>query len=429
MIDLLRQYTPAYLDRYGTQAVPQVQSVLAKLALCRTAALGGHTYECPRCQHRCQVYNSCLDRHCPLCSGGRRADWLDKTAELILPGVTYFQVVFTLPEELKPLMLGHRRSTYRLLFHAAWEALRDVLQEEQDCEPAALLVLHTWDQRLNHHPHVHAVVPGGGPSRDGGQWVARGRRPRRRGRDKPYLVDHRVLSARFRDKFLAGLKRLHRDGQLKLSGPWAHREDSGAFTAWLQPLAECDWVVFIEPPPSDEAEPSQILKYLARYLSGGPISDRRLIAHQDGKVTFWARGRDKQTGNQREPYTLRGDDFTRCWAMHILPKGFVKSRCFGGFSCRNRKAYLDRCRQLLDAQGAPPASADRAAMDAKNPEVESPSTPRCPRCQTSMECVLPGPRASWSKVFGGPHCPSWYDPFNHAIRWGCLAWYREPPDG
>jgi hypothetical protein len=425
VIDLLREYTPAYLERFGTQAVPQVQSVLAKLALCRTAALGGHTYECPQCHHRCQVYNSCRDRHCPLCSGGRRADWLDKTAELILPGITYFQVVFTLPEELKPLMLGHRRSTYRLLFHAAWEALRDVLQVEQDCEPAALLVLHTWDQRLNHHPHIHAVVPGGGPSRDGERWVETGRRPRR-GCDKPYLVDHRVLSGRFRDKFLAGLKGLHRNGQLKLTGPWAHLEDSAAFAGWLQPLAECDWVVFIEPPPSADAKPTQVLKYLARYLSGGPISDGRLLAHEDGKVTFWARGRDKQAGNQREPCTLWGDEFTQRWARHILPKGFVKSRCFGGFSCRNRQAYLDRCRQLLDAQRASPAPAEPSAGDVQD---ETPFTPSCPYCQTPMECVSRGPRVSWRTVLGGPDCPSWYDPFDHAIRWGCLDWYRNPPDG
>lgn len=425
MIDLLRQYTPAYLERFGTQAVPQVQSVLAKLALCRTAALGGHTYECPRCRHRCQVYNSCRDRHCPLCSGGRRADWLDKTAELILPGITYFQVVFTLPEELKPLMLGHRRSTYRLLFHAAWEALRDVLQEEQDCEPAALLVLHTWDQRLNHHPHVHAVVPGGGPARGGGPWVESGRHPRR-GRDKPYLVDHRVLSARFQDKFLAGLKCLHQDSQLRLTGPWAHLEDFAAFAGWLQPLAECDWVVFIEPPPSVDAEPTQVLKYLARYLSGGPISDRRLLAHEDGQVTFWARGRDKQAGNQREPCTLQGDEFTQRWALHILPKGLVKSRCFGGFSCRNRKAYLGRCRQLLDAQRASPAPAEPSATVVQD---ETPSTPCCPYCQTPMECVTQGPRVSWRSVLGGPDCPFWYDPFGHAIRWACLDWYRKPPDG
>ena len=164
--------------------MPQVQSVLAKLALCLTAALGGHVYECPRCQHRCPVYNSCIDRHCPLCSGGRRVDWLAKTAQLLLPTIDYFQVVFTLPEQLWPLMLGNRRATYRLLFHAAWEALQEVLREELSCEPAALMVLHTWNQRLEHYPHLHALVPGGGPARDGQHWVRNGYRYRQ-GRHLP----------------------------------------------------------------------------------------------------------------------------------------------------------------------------------------------------------------------------------------------------
>jgi hypothetical protein len=338
VIDLLRQYTPEFVERFGGQAVPHVQSVLAKLALCRTAALGGHVYECPQCHARCPVYNSCLDRHCPLCRGGRRADWLDKTAELRLPGIDYFQVVFTLPDDLSALMLGHRRATYRLLFHAAWEALREVLRAELGCEPAALMVLHTWNQRLDHHPHVHAVVPGGGPSLDGQRWV-RSRHPTEPWREKPYLVDNRLLSARFRDKFLAGLTRLHRRGELKLEGEWSHLQEPAAFAAWLDSFRDGAWVVYVEPPP-ENARPEHVLKYLARYLTGGPISDRRLLAHEDGQVTFWARSPDKARGNPSEPYTLSGVEFTRRWALHILPQGFVKSRCFGGCVARLTRTPL-----------------------------------------------------------------------------------------
>jgi Putative transposase/Transposase zinc-binding domain len=418
---LLRQYTPDYLEYYGGQAVPQVQSVLAKLALCRTAALGGHVYECPQCQHRCSVYNSCIDRHCPLCSGGRRADWLQRTAELLLPKSVYFQVVFTLPDQLWPLMLGNRRATYRLLFHAAWAALREVLREELGCEPAALMVLHTWNQRLEHDPHLHALVPGGGPALDGQQWVqSRHRRqPRRR---QPYLVDHELLSARFRDKFLAGLTRLHRDGKLKLTGKWSSWKDPAAFSTWLKTFSDCAWVVFIEPPPTEQAQPEHVLKYLARYLTGGPISDHRLIDHQDDEVTFWARSPDKKAGNRPEPYTLPGVEFTRRWALHILPKGFVKSRCFGGFSCRHRKAYLSRCRALLGAEPPAPESA-------QTPPEEPKPTRICPKCQTPLECISQVERPGWNRVLNGPDRPGWYDPFGHALAWGGLHWYREPPDG
>jgi len=422
VIDLLRQYTPDYLQGYGEQAVPQVQSVLAKLALCRTAALGGHVHECPRCQQRCPVYNSCLDRHCPQCSGGRRADWLAKTAELLLPNVDYFQVVFTLADRLWGLMLGNRRATYRLLFQAAWEALQEGLREELGCEPAALLMLHTWNQRLEHYPHLHALVPGGGPTADGSRWV---RSPRREqeGHSRPYLVDNHVLSERFRDKFLAGLTQLHHTGQLRLGGEWSDLQDSAAFHAWLNTFSDGAWVVYIEPPPTEDTPPEQVLKYLARYLTGGPISDRRIIDHQEGQVTFWVRGEDKQSGNEPEPYTLPGVEFTRRWALHILPKGFVKSRCFGGFSCRRRAAYLRRCRALLGAEQPQPTPSS------ETPAEQPPPAIACPRCQTPMECISHVERPGWNQVFNGPQRPWWYDPFGHATAWGRRGWHHARPDG
>jgi hypothetical protein len=354
-----------------------------------------------------------------LCSGGRRADWLTKTAELLLPKIDYFQVVFTVPAALAALMLGNRRTTYQLLFRAAWAALGEVLREEVGCEPAALMVLHTWNQRLEHHPHLHALVPGGGPSPDGQRWVRSGPRyPQRH--DKTYLVDNRLLSQRFRDKFLEGLTRLH--GQLKLQGPWSHLRDPAAFAAWLQTFRDCAWVVYIQPPPTQNAQPEQVLKYLARYLTGGPISDHRLIAHQADRVTFWARGPDKGTGNESVPYTLHGVEFTRRWSLHILPKGFVRSRCFGGFSCRRRAAYLRRCGELLGVEPPEPISGD-------TPEDEPPCAITCPKCQTPMECLCDVERPGWNRVLNGRDRPAWYDPFRHAIVWNCLHWYREPPDG
>jgi hypothetical protein len=405
--------------------VAQIQSVLVKLALCRTAALGGHTYQCPQCLDRCQVYNSCIDRHCPLCRGGRRAEWMDKTAQLLLPKIDYFQVVFTLPEELWGPMLGNRQATYRLLFHAAWDALREVVREELGCQPAALMVLHTWNQRLEHYPHLHALVPGGGPSLDGRRWV-RSQHRHQHGRDKPYLVDNRLLGERFRDKFLAGLAKLHRQGQLKLYAKWHGLRAPAAFAAWLKTFQDQAWVVFIEPPPTENANPADVVKYLARYLTGGPISDRRLLAHQDGQITFWARGQNKHTGHQREPYTIPGVEFVRRWALHILPKGFVKSRCFGGFSCQRRKDYSVQCRTLLGTPAAEPQSAQGPVPE---PTEASQPTRRCPRCQIAMECLSEVERPGWNRVLNGPDRPAWYDPFGDLLSWGCRAWYRETTDG
>jgi hypothetical protein len=331
--------------------------------------------------------------------------------------------VFTLPEELSALMLGNRRATYRLLFHAAWHALREVMREEQGCEPAALMVLHTWSQRLEHHPHIHALVPGGGPSFDGRSWV-RSRHPDQPWRRTPYLVDNRLLSARFREKFVAGLTRLHRTGKLKLAGEWSHLKEPAAFTAWLKTFGDRAWVVFIEPPP-ENSRPEQVLKYLARYLTGGPISDRRLIEHADGEVTFWVRGKDKSKGNRPERYTLPGIEFTRRWALHILPKGFVKSRCFGGYSGRKREAYLRCCRDLLRLEQ--PAS-EPADMPGEEPAEERQSSLACPECQATMECLVDVARPGWNEVLSGWDRPRWYDPFGRARARSSRRGYREPPD-
>ena len=190
--EVLREHAGRFVAQHSRQAAPQVQSTLAKLSLCRTAALGGRTLRCTSCDHRRVVYNSCGDRHCPTCRGARRAEWVERAGELLLPGVNCFQVVFTLPQQLSALALGNRKAIYNLLFTAAWRALRETIEQQCGYRSAALFVLHTWNQRLEHHPHLHALVPGGGPSLDGSRWI-NSRHPTHRWRSKPYLVDNHRL--------------------------------------------------------------------------------------------------------------------------------------------------------------------------------------------------------------------------------------------
>ena len=141
---------------------------------------------------------------------------------------------------------------------------------------------------------------------------------------------------------------MHRDGKLKLTDDWSYLQDPAAFRDWLQPLSDCDWVVFIEPPPTEDANPEHVLKYLARYLTGGPISDRRLIDHQDGKVTFWARGHDKKAGNQREPCTLTGSRVHPSLGPAHSAQGLRQIALFRRVSAVGiGETYLDRCRALL----------------------------------------------------------------------------------
>jgi hypothetical protein len=414
VFDLLRRYTAGFVTHYRPQAVPQVTSTLAKLELCRTEALGGHVFRCDTCDIECRVNNSCGDRHCPQCAGAKRADWLDSTSKLLLPGITYFQVVFTIPDKLSSLALGNRDEIYNLLFRAAWKTLRDVIADEQLFEAAAVMVLHTWNQMLEAHAHLHAMVPGGGPALNGDRRWIKSRRPNVKHCDGNYLCNSEELKSKFRENFLAGLRRLHASGKLNLNGDWEFLQDKARFDDWLKPMEEITWVAYIEPPPYENCPPEHMAKYLARYLTGGPISDRRIVSHENGFVTFLARV-GKTTGGSDDvaPIKLRGEEFVRRWCLHILPKGFTKTRRFGGYwNCR-RKKYIAECRELLAMVTNTPIVCDAVACEAAAPVACDPDeaddrSPCCPKCQAKMRWISFQRRGSWRIVMCSSHRPHWY---------------------
>jgi len=387
-----------------------VDSTLAKLSLCRTAALGGRRYRCEPCGKECVVYNSCGDRHCPTCGGAKRANWLDSTSQLVLDGVPYFQVVFTIPAELSRLALGNRRAIFNLLFTASWSALKRTIQEEQRFDPAAAMVLHTWNQKLDAHVHVHAVVPGGGPGLDGKgwRWSCRDSRPSSRGE---YLVDADRLRSSYREEFLKGLDRLHAQKALKLEGEFERLKDTSEWESFMETLRGVTWVSYIEPPPSDDVDGKTVLKYLVRYLTGGPISDGRIVSADDTQVTFLAREGAKTGGERKQVLvTLSTDEFMRRWCLHILPKGFTKSRFYGGWSNTRRESYLERCSHLLEAIDAPVS--DDALEFGPLESVDEPDNPEeapeCPCCGRPMILQERRLKPSWRDVMASTHRPPWY---------------------
>ena len=411
--DILRAVAPRFVEAFPDQAVPHVQSTLAKLSLCRTAALGGRRYRCDRCVEECVVYNSCGDRNCPCCRGAKRADWLDSAARLILDGVPHYQVVFTLPKELSRLALGNRRAIFNLLFRSAWSALQETIEAEHGYEPAALMVLHTWNQKLESHIHVHAVVPGGGPALDGSGW----RWSCRAGDSLPsgrYLVDADRLRATYRRIFLKGLDRLHAADELKLEGEFAELRQPDVWRAFIDSLQGTTWVSYIEAPPVADAHGATVLKYLARYLTGGPISDGRIVSASASEVTILAREGTKSGGDRKQvPVTLSTLEFVRRWCLHILPKGFTKIRYYGGWSSPRRERNVMRCYYLLEEAGAPLAEDALVfgPFDAE-PEVGASETscPECPRCGEPMIPQGVRVKPSWAAVMHSEQRPSWYRP-------------------
>ena len=273
--EVFRQHGDAFLKRYGGALTPEQRRALGDIAACRTAALGGHLEECDRCGHRQIAYNSCRNRHCPKCQATAAAEWMaDREAEL-LP-VEYFHVVFTLPTALGPIALQNPRVVYGLLFRTSAETLQQIAADPRHlgAEIGFLAVLHTWGQNLQHHPHVHCVVPGGGLSPDGSRWV-----PCRPG----FFLPVRVLSRLFRGKFLARLQDAFDRGMLSFHGSIAALADPVEFQRRLAASAQTEWVVYAKPPFGG---PEQVLKYLARYTHRVAISNSRLTALEGDEVAF-----------------------------------------------------------------------------------------------------------------------------------------------
>jgi len=258
------------------------------------------------------------------------------------------------------------------------------------------------------------LVPGGGPSLDGRRWI-NSRHPTQPRRRKPFLVDNTELGQNFRKHYVDGLRRLVRSGKLRLEGAWFWLHDPTQREAWLDELTATAWNVFVEGPPHGKSRPTDVLKYLARYMTGGPISDRRLISDEDGVVRFWARSKDKSTGNRSEQFPLKGTEFVRRWTMHILPKGYTRSRAYGGYHATKRAAYLDDCRRLLGIAVDGPMSTDDRLEDAEA------SSPSCPHCEIAMLCIGQQSRPSWKKIFerGIYADPAIYSPMHH-------IWQRTP---
>ena len=352
---------------------------------------------------------------------------------LLLPGVDCFQVVFTIPEELSSLALGNRRPIFNLLFHAAWQSLKKVVENEQQFEPAAAMVLHTWNQHLESHVHVHAVVPGGGPSivKPGTRsatvmasasgtpsapriWKIATPPPHQRP-DRWWLVDADELRREFRTNFLSGLRRLHQGGELKLEGTWSPLQNSECFEEFLAPLEAKSWVTYIEPPPA-ASSPEDVVKYLARYLTGGPISDRRLVRFDGSHVTFTARKGTTHGGSKEtEEVTVSAVEFVRRWSLHVLPSGFTKSRRFGGWSSQHRQRYLKECRELLAAHDTrnfrDSEAGESDPIPDSTPAAEVDAMPQlrpCPVCGHELERLERIHRTSWRDIFMSHARPAWY---------------------
>ena len=330
--DIFRRHGEAFRQAHSGHLGGVERRVMGAITACRTAVLGGHVEQCDDCGATRIAYNSCRNRHCPKCQGLARAQWLaDRQAEL-LP-VPYFHVVFTLPAPVGEIAFQNKSVVYAILFRSAAETLATIAANPRHlgAKLGMTMVLHTWGQTLQHHPHVHCVVPGGGPSLDGTRWVAC--RP-------GFFLPVRVLSRLFRRLFLQELENAFAAGKLRFFGnlvkPCRDRRHSHDRLGELQRL---DWVVYAKPPFGG---PQQVLAYLGRYTHRVAIANSRLLSLADGKVRFtW---KDYRAGGMTKMMTLDADEFIRRFLLHTLPDSFHRIRHYGFLANGARTDSIALCR-------------------------------------------------------------------------------------
>ena len=358
LADIFRQYGQSYAKTHRLSAAQQ--KVMRAVETCRTAELGGHLKQCDRCGFEHPSYNSCRNRHCPKCQSLAKAQWLQKQNAELLP-VGYFHLVFTLPHLFNGLILAHKKIVLSLLFKAVSETLLEFGQRRLGGTVGIIAVLHTWDQKLQDHFHLHCLVPAGALSLDHSRWIKARRN---------FLFPVKALSVVFRGKFLDLLKQAGEKGRIETT------------SERVQAFREKNWVVYAKRP---FGSPQTVLDYLGRYTHRVALSNDRILKVENGEVTLSYR--DRRDGDRKKSMTLEAQEFIRRFLLHVLPDGFMRIRHFGFLANRSKKHALPQCRKLLGLSPALPEMPKRSAQDLLR-ELTGIDLSRCPSCKLGTMIVV-----------------------------------------
>jgi len=372
--DVFRRAGQGFRERMAGTPDAIALEVMDCIGRCRTPALGGVAFRCTGCGHVHAVWKSCGNRHCPSCQGAAAHRWMDRQADGILP-VPYFHVVLTLPRPVARTALQNRRTVPGILFRTAAGTLRTIGADPArfGARTGGTAVLHTWNQRMDWHPHLHCLVPNAGFDVGTGEWKV--------GSDR-FPAPARVLASRFRRRFVEELAKAHADGRLAFHGSIAHLADPRAFAREMRQIRQTAWKVYAKRPFNG---PEAVVRYLGRYTHRVAISDARILAFDGETVTFrWRRPVSKP--GDRPAYgtmALTADGFIQRFLLHRIPKGFHRIRHFGilanGCRARTLQAVPDSSRRET-----PPETGDGAGTV----EETRGDRPACPKCGAPSEPVL-----------------------------------------
>ncbi len=304
--DVVRRFAKQLIKDHPPN--PQQVKVLLNIIRCRTAQMGGHEDVCHNCGEKRYSYNSCGDRHCPVCLATKQALWIDDLEKTAFP-VKHFHIVFTLPHALNNICLYDKSMFYSIFFSAVWRTLHSFGYTHYGAETGAIAVLHSWGQNLCLHPHIHCIVPAAGYSIRG-KWKNIGH--------EKYLYPVKQLSATFKGKFMDSIRRqLNQRGMLN---EFAHS---------IGQAYQTPWVVFSE---SSLADVKHVIGYLGQYTHRIAISNKRILSIDNDRVDFLTR--DYRDQGMEKTVSLQGTEFLRRFLLHVFPKGFVRIRRYGIYNAR-----------------------------------------------------------------------------------------------
>jgi hypothetical protein len=321
------------LDKLSSVSKEQWRVINAIIS-CRTSKLGGHVLKCNVCSHEEYSYNSCRNRHCPKCQTLKKVRWLLAREKELLP-VNYFHVVFTIASVLNPLTLQNKKTVYNILFKAVKETLLEAAKTKRNlgAHIGFIGILHTWGQNLLDHPHIHCVIPAGGISPSGNNWISC---------QNNYFIPVKILSKLFRGKFLDYLKNAFDNNEINFFGKIKYLSSQSDFQKIIDTAFSTSWVVYAKKP---FAGAKQVFDYIARYTHRVAISNNRILKMEDDTVSFsW---KDYSDDNQQKIMTVDTAEFMRRFLLHVLPDGFVKIRFFGFMANKVKSKKLEQIFKIL----------------------------------------------------------------------------------
>lgn len=376
--DIFRRYGPSYRQEHSLPL--SHLRVMRAIEICRTADLGGHLEQCDHCGYERNAYNSCRNRHCPKCQALAKAEWLEKRRAELLP-IEYFHNVFTIPHELNAITLSNKTVLYDILFKSVAQTLQEFAADPKHGLGGKIgftAILHTWDQKLLTHVHLHCMIPAGVLSCDGERWT-----PSRTN----FLFSVKALSRVFRGKFISYLKKAFTEDKLIFPEHIAHLATKEHFLRSIHRLWEKDWIVYSKAPFNG---PEKVLDYLGRYTHRVAIANHRIVEVEDSLVTF--QYRDRRDGGKSKLMTVNAEEFIRRFLLHVIPDSYKRIRHFGFLANRCKKQQLRKCRELLGLCPKP-AQIPEETFQEKILRLTGTDMTQCPRCKRGhMKRVMDLPR-------------------------------------